>query len=605
MTKENSFHDLDSLKENALKIIALRDKVKNLMIVNSTKDVVPSTGLFIFRFYAVRKKHPNGPHYNAVLDDTGKVVDYKALSKREGKEFFQPALLDAHTYAVSPIPSTGGPITIDPSSNDLSLDHGDTLKETITVEVPRNHIVPKADIYFLADTTGSMEPIIAAVKSGISSILGSPSLSGIDIAFAVGNYKDFPNDPYAFIHQLTPTTNGADVAGAINEWNASGGGDGPEGQLFALDQIASSLSSSPSWRQASKRIIVWLGDAPAHDPICKAISGLSYDITEASVTGKLIAEKILVIAISTVTGYSKGLDDDPITTSTGYRRKCVVAGSANQATRISRATGGLHKSGIDPTNIVKTIIDLIAAIPRKIKNLKLVRTGATVAFVTSLSPSEGYGPLIDDRNHVLKFDVSFSGVVPCSNRSQFFNGTLDVVTDGAVAASKQVRVTVPLSKTGKRFVYEVKFVCGIQEECKCEDTNFRSSSSTIVGPGAYSTEINIHNYQDSEAHIVKNVLPVVFAGAQTGREPRFVQSKAKESMVLPPKSATMDDCVRILQLLLGTEPTGKVPLTVGFLEITSPVELSVSAVYTLTDLKKGRPLIHVEYIAARLVRSEV
>ncbi|MBI1759503.1 MAG: hypothetical protein HYR62_09815, partial [Actinobacteria bacterium] len=40
---------------------------------------------------------------------------------------------------------------------------------------------------------------------------------------------------------------------------------------------------------------------------------------------------------------------------------CAVGGSAGQATRIAAATGGSHTTGVDATEIVTTLAELIAA----------------------------------------------------------------------------------------------------------------------------------------------------------------------------------------------------------------------------------------------------
>jgi hypothetical protein len=66
----------------------------------------------------------------------------------------------------------------------------------------------------------------------------------------------------------------------------------------------------------------------------------------------------------------------------------------------------------------------------------------------------------------------------------------------------------------------------------------------------------------------------------------------------------MDDCFRILELLLGAKPTGPVPLTVGLIEIISPIELNVTAVYTTTDPNNKNPSIDVESIVGNVVNSK-
>ncbi|MGH9665012.1 MAG: hypothetical protein ACRD9L_11365, partial [Bryobacteraceae bacterium] len=119
------------------------------------------------------------------------------------------------------------------------------------------------------------------------------------------------------------------------------------------------------------------------------------------------------------------------------------------------------------------------------------------------------------------------------------------------------------------FAYSVKFVCGEQTDdcCACGP----------VRPGRYSTEINIHNSGDRQAPVVKRVIPLVVAGSVSGREPNVKGPAVTEGIFLPAHSATMDDCCRILQQLLGAPPSGPVPLTIGILEIVSTVELSVTA----------------------------
>ncbi len=145
----------------------------------------------------------------------------------------------------------------------------------------------------------------------------------------------------------------------------------------------------------------------------------------------------------------------------------------------------------------------------------------------------------------------------------------------------------------KRFLYSVKFLCGEQKEdcCACGP----------VRPGRYSTEINIHNPGAKAAPVLKRVIPLVVAGAVSGREPKFKGPASSEVIRLPAHSATMDDCCRILEMLLGAPPSGPVPLTVGILEIVSTVELSVTAVYTATAGGGGVPSIAVEQIGAKVL----
>lgn len=94
-----------------------------------------------------------------------------------------------------------------------------------------------ADVLFLADTTGSMGGVLAAVKSGASDILSSLSSSLVDVRFGAADYKDFEDD-YAFnLAAVLAADGGASALPAINAWSANGGGDLPEAQLYALHEV--------------------------------------------------------------------------------------------------------------------------------------------------------------------------------------------------------------------------------------------------------------------------------------------------------------------------------------------------------------------------------
>jgi hypothetical protein len=580
----------ESLRDTAIKILQKRHKAKNLRLGYIEMDDIPSSGKKLYRIDAFAAGDPNGPRYSVVVDEDHQETDPKKLGEKEGKVFFTHAAI----AAAKPLPtaSPAASITIDPTENNLVLNPGDTFEEVIKVFVPGDAGVTKVDTYFLADTTSSMSGILASVQGGANNILTALSGLGLDMAFGVGNYKDFPNDAYAFQHQQSPTTTLTDVANAINSWSANGGSDTPEGQLFAMDQLSEAPGGTIGWRTGAKRIVVWFGDAPGHDPVCSAISGLPYDISEASMTAKLVAQNITVVAISTDTGIAGALNGDP-TLGGDYTAACGPAGgSPNQADRIVNATGGTHVAGIDETTIVNTIINLVSSAALTINNLNLAATGDSAAFVVSITPAGGYGPLSGSDDHELTFKVEFKGVAPCKDEDQHFKGFIEAIADGVVVARKRVLITVPACKPKELYSYSVKFICGHQESCEC-------SCPTGVLPGRYATEINIHNFHDVKVPIEKSLLPVVLAGAPLGREPRHVNRTARDRIVLPGNSATMDDCCRLADMLFDGAPPDKLPLTIGFLEIVSPVELNVTAVYTATDPASNGLSIDVEQIEGK------
>jgi hypothetical protein len=122
----------------------------------------------------------------------------------------------------------------------------------------------------------------------------------------------------------------------------------------------------------------------------------------------------------------------------------------------------------------------------------------------------------------------------------------------------------------------------------------------------YATEVNIQNLNLVTTPVVKFVLPLINSSAIVAREPNVADfatlpRRQVEAVKLPPLGATMDDCCRIAELLLGAPPSGDTGFTIAILTIVSLFELSVSVVYTANPLSGDGISIDVEYIPSRLL----
>ncbi|GAB1544663.1 hypothetical protein NUACC21_73390 [Scytonema sp. NUACC21] len=393
-------------------------------------------------------------------------------------------------------------ITINPVSENFVLSAEQIVERIVTVYVPRSAPIPKIDVYFLADTTGSMKPIIDAVRAGADTILNSLTTfaSDLDICFGVGNYRDFSTPKgnekyfYTFEHQLSLTADKSQVSAAINTWTVESGTDYSEGQLFALDQLAQAPGGSIGWRNNSKRIIVWFGDAPGHDPICPALSHLvTAEITEDSVTKKLASEKILVIAISSETHIAGGLDGDPRASAAAFVGICPIGGNPGQAQRIVQNTGGKHYTKIEPNKVVETIIQSTQSVISVINNLSLVPTEEIAPFVTSITPVSGYGPLANDREHILTYSVRYAGVRSALVKKLVFNGKLNAVADGAVMASQDVTIT-----KGKSTITIKADSAG----AKSGNFAFISLNDSEIGFGNYTRGLNVAVFDETTGQLL-------------------------------------------------------------------------------------------------------
>ena len=356
-----------------------------------------------------------------------------AVSRR----FLRVVLALALLSAVAPVSVFGQSVV--PADVSVELEPGQSMvidKEVTTPEIP-----PTPDIYFLADATGSMGGSLSAVKADAESIIADILALDPDSHFGVGNYLDFPYDPYAFQHQQSITGDSAAVVAAIDAWTLGGGGDGPEGQFYALYRIAT--DPAIGWRTNTSRILVWFGDAPGHDPIPQAASGLDFDITEERLISALVSAGIRVIAVSVTSGYPLGLDDDPGGAGDySIYPDYVAGGSPGQATRIAAATGGAHLTGVAPAAVVEAILAGITDIRTDVWATVDADPGLTLSFDPALHAGVGPGDTVEFEE-TISVDADAPTGTELTATVTFWAGSYP--SDGAVLGEQTVTVTVPAS----------------------------------------------------------------------------------------------------------------------------------------------------------------
>ena len=155
-------------------------------------------------------------------------------------------------------------------------------------------------------------------------------------------------------------------------------------------------------------------------------------------------------------------------------------------------------------------------------------------------------------------------------------------------ATKKSAAKAIASAPAFRYVYNVKFICGIQK------IPLQKDCDAVLSRGIYSTEINILNFGLKEIRIGKLFIPLVIKNRAIAVEPKFQRPVNVELVTLPPLSATMDDCCKLAEMIKADEQ-----LKIGFLEIVSPVELEVVAVYTVSNLEQTNPVIEVVQVQGK------
>lgn len=138
--------------------------------------------------------------------------------------------------------------------------------------------VPKADIVFVVDLTGSMQFAINGIKNGIHSFIEKLGGKDLDARVAVVVFRDIVADreePYALkFDGEVFTKNFEAIRSALNgrALQARGGGDLPESSLQAL-----ALTAKQPFRDDASRVVVLITDA---EP--KKNTGHPNDIPEAT-----------------------------------------------------------------------------------------------------------------------------------------------------------------------------------------------------------------------------------------------------------------------------------------------------------------------------------
>jgi len=228
---------------------------------------------------------------------------------------FSSALRAASLVAFATGALTAQAQSISPSSVNATLTIGEslTIHKTITLGAAGATTV---DVFFLADNTGSMGGTISAAKNGATAILNALPAT---YQFGVGRYFSDPSEgvaPATAYQQLTSlTTDKTAVQTGINGWIASGGGDTPEANYFALQQVA----NNAAWRPEAQRLIVMFGDATSH----------TETTTKAQVISALDAANAKLIAFNN-TSAGFGIDGRYTTEPAGTK----------QASDIIAAVGG-------------------------------------------------------------------------------------------------------------------------------------------------------------------------------------------------------------------------------------------------------------------------
>jgi hypothetical protein len=322
------------------------------------------------------------------------------LAESTGRRAVTVVLMALAVIAVAPRAVMAG--SLSPSSVSATLGVGETTHVTKTVTTDATG-TSRVDIFFLADNTGSMGGVIANVQASAAALLSGLGSAFSDPAFGVGRYLGDPiefgslatnHGPSAYQNLQPITTNTANVTTAINAWFASGGGDIPEANFFALHQVATqgaavngqSTTPGTGWRSGAARVVVWYGDASAHQET----------INQANTITALVNNGVEVVALNS-SGSGSGID-------TGGQSNAIVT-----------ATGGALVNNFTSLSSAAQLAAVLAAIGTVTSTLDLslaIGSGDTSGLGIGFSCVDPSGCTGVPGGASRLFDMSITGLLP-------------------------------------------------------------------------------------------------------------------------------------------------------------------------------------------------
>jgi photosystem II stability/assembly factor-like uncharacterized protein len=211
---------------------------------------------------------PDEPIFGRSTDNT--IERYNALADQVNLDPFVSVADDIVT----------GDTRLEPTRRKIKLAPGASKTVAYRLGLPP-HPRP-LDVFFLVDTSLSMQNTIDGLRAGMQRIITSLEGARINVQFGVGEYKDYPIPGYGspeagdFPYRLDRKIGPADdsLTSALEELAASGGGrDIPESQLTGLYQAATGAGDAgfvapgqdAGFRAGALKVIVHMTDAPFHN----------------------------------------------------------------------------------------------------------------------------------------------------------------------------------------------------------------------------------------------------------------------------------------------------------------------------------------------------
>ncbi len=298
--------------------------------------------------------------------------------------------------------------------------------------------VTALDIMFLIDVSGSYDDDITSLKTQADNILENLSGRGINVAFGVSAFSDFPIDGFgdessgdeAFYLLQSVTTDVDAAKEGINGLSTYFGYDSPESQLEGLYQVVTGAGrdidndgsytevgdvapTNIGWREGALKVILLATDAPFHDS----------DVNESYPgAGKTEVISLLQREGVTVFGLQSGSDSDATTDL-----EAIVSATNGQTFLLSSDSNEISEAISSALDEALKEIDLSIEV---ISGEQWIET-ITPVLIENVKPEEE-----------VTFEVKLKGIKNASLETLKYEVILWIKGDGSAVIR---RVVIPIS----------------------------------------------------------------------------------------------------------------------------------------------------------------
>ena len=374
--------------------------------------------------------------------------------------------LAALTVAGVAVQTTAATADTTPPTIEVTLEPGQaSAAQAVVVDVPR--VIPKADVLFSFDLTGSMGAQLSSAKSNANSIMANLDTKIADARYGVISHGDYPkaydsfgysarygcdittcnavDNPYR--RDLSLTSNRSSVNAAINALTLAYGYDLPESYSRMLFETYS--DPTLGWRPGARRIVIHIGDNVPHDnnlcegtSVCTAAStggdpgrdavmGTADDLDLQTVLADMATHGVILFEL--FADNASGFTSVPNGVITESRALSLWQ---NWAAR----TGGQALAMASSADLPALVEQAVESSAATVQSLRLVPRGAYSTWAT-VTPG-AYANVATPATR--SFDVTFT--VPAGTPDGDYVIPLDAIGDGANYGTTLATVHVVANK---------------------------------------------------------------------------------------------------------------------------------------------------------------